>query len=285
MNNILVTGHKGYIGSHLYKKLIAMGHKVDGLDIKDGKDIVYCLPNKSYDFVFHMAALPSVSFSMENPSYTLRNNVFATSVLLEWAKKKKVKCVIFSSSAAVLGDNGSPNSPYGLHKMMCEMECSLYTRIYGLDTVCLRYFNVYSEDQKYGGAYSSVISAWMEMLRCDKPLRVDGDGQQTRDFIHVDDVVGANIFTMNIAERGLKWNGGILNVGSGTEVSIEYVKNIVNKYNGDVDWLSSPSRKGDIKNSVANIEELTKLGWFPSVSIEDGLKRCFEKKRSYSLLG
>ena len=173
MINILVTGYKGYIGNHLYKNLKGLGYKVDGIDLKDGEDIIYCLPNKNYDYVFHLAALPSVSYSVKNPSYTMRSNVLSTSVLLEWALSHNVKCVVFSSSAAVLGDGLGPKSPYGLHKKVSEMECKLYSDLYGLSTVCLRYFNVYSEDQKYGGAYSSVISAWMEMVRRGKPLRME----------------------------------------------------------------------------------------------------------------
>ena len=155
---ILVTGHRGYIGSCLYKRLTEMNHDVVGVDLKDGNDILHCLPNENFDYVFHLAALPRVGFSVENPSYTLKQNVFATSTLLEWAKTNKVKRVIFSSSSAVTGNGEGPTSPYGLHKLMCELECQLYSRLYHLDTVCLRYFNVYSENQEYGGSYSTALS-------------------------------------------------------------------------------------------------------------------------------
>ena len=149
---VLVTGHKGYIGSRLYKDLKRLGHDVSGIDLKDGVDILYCLPDESFDYVFHLAAMPKVSFCMTNPAYTMRQNVFVTSTLLEWAKDHDVKRVIFSSSAAVYGNvDGFPSSPYGLHKLMSEMECRLFSKLYGLDTVCLRYFNVYSEDQPFGG--------------------------------------------------------------------------------------------------------------------------------------
>ena len=206
---ILVTGHKGYIGSRLYNKLREMNHTVTGLDLKDGNDVLHCLPDDQYDYVFHLAALPRIEFSVENPSYTLKQNVFVTATLLEWAKKKKVKRVIFSSSAAVTGNGNGPTSPYGLHKRMSEMECKLYTDLYGLDTVCLRYFNVYSEDQVYGGSYSTALSTWMEMIRTGGELRLDGTGEQTRDFIHVDDIVMANIFCMLHSDP---LNGSCLNV-------------------------------------------------------------------------
>ena len=272
---ILVTGHKGYIGSHLYKDLINLGHKVKGIDLKDGDDILHCLPNQEFDYVFHLAAIPRVEYSVENPSYTLKQNVFATSVLLQWAVKQNVKRVIFSSSSAVLGDGGgTPKSPYGLQKLMSEMECKLFSELYGIDTVCLRYFNAYSEDQEFGGAYSTAICAWMEMIRQGKPLRLDGDGEQTRDLVHVADIVNANIFCM----QSSKWFGGkCLNVGSGTSVSMNYIKNIINKHH-DVEWESSPQRRGDVRHTLADIRELQKMGWEPEIPIDQGLDRCFNRR-------
>jgi len=272
---ILVTGHKGYIGSKLFNKLKQLNFEVVGIDLKDGHDVLDCLPkNKNFDYVFHLAALPSVEFSVLNPSYTLKHNVLVTSKLLEWCKENKVKRFIFSSSSAVYGNGDGPKSPYGLHKLMSEMECQLYSNLYGLDTVCLRYFNLYSEDQKYGGAYSTAISAWMEMIKNNKPLRIDGDGEQTRDFIHVNDVVEANIFCMNYSN---KFNGDFYDIGSGKSISINYIKNYINMYN-DVKWQQSPERTGDVKHTTANISKIMKLGWSPKVDIEDGLKLCFQKR-------
>tara|TARA_R110000824_G_scaffold28264_11_gene95223 strand:- start:4490 stop:5323 length:834 start_codon:yes stop_codon:yes gene_type:complete len=276
MTNILVTGHKGYIGKHLYRELKRLFHEVDGIDLKDGKDIIHCLPKKSYDYVFHLAALPSVPYSIESPSYTLRNNVLGTSVLLEWAKNHEVKCVIFSSSAAVIGDKDGPKSPYGLHKLMCEMECKLYSKLYSLNTVSLRYFNVYSEDQVYGGPYSSVISAWMEMSRRGNSLKIYGEGDQTRDMIYIKDVIGANIFCMRAHKSGNRlWKGESLNVGTGIGVSINYIKKNVDKHISDLKWSYMPPRVGDIKHSTADITTLQDLGWKPKVSIEEGIEKCF----------
>tara|TARA_R110000796_G_scaffold89145_2_gene192601 strand:- start:4401 stop:5225 length:825 start_codon:yes stop_codon:yes gene_type:complete len=271
-NRILVTGYKGYIGSHLYAKLKEMGHRVRGIDLKEGDDIKHSLPSEEFDYVFHMAALPSVQYSVENPSYTLLQNVYATSVLLQWAKEHNVRRVIFSSSAAAIGEDGNLTSPYGMHKKMSEMECRLYSQLYGLDTVCLRYFNVYSEDQEYGGAYSTVISAWMHMIEHGNPLRIDGDGEQTRDFIHVDDIVGSNIFCMN-HENDL--NGRILNVASGKSVSLKYIKSFIDSKNENVEWSVVPSRDGDIKHSSSDITDILNLGWNPTILIEDGLNKCF----------
>jgi nucleoside-diphosphate-sugar epimerase len=271
---VLVTGHKGYIGSHLYKDLINLGHDVTGIDIKENKNIDGCLPSSDFDFVFHLAAIPSVQFSTENPSYTLRNNVYCTSILLEWSKSHSVKRFIFSSSAAAK----DPSSPYGLQKRMSEMECKLFSQVYGLDTVCLRYYNVYSEDQKYGGAYSTAISAWMEMLRAGSPLRIDGDGEQTRDFVHVKDVVDANIFVMqNKNDSDESLSGKILDVGTGIRTSLNKIKKFINETH-KTEWIYSKERIGDIKHSVAETEEIKKIiGWCPSISIEEGLTRCFKK--------
>ena len=129
-----------------------------------------CLPNRDdIEYVFHLAALPRVEFSVLRPSWSLRQNVLATSVLLEWASNNNVKRFIFSSSSACVGSGNGPTSPYGLQKLMSEMECKLYSELYGLDTVCLRYFNAYSEDQPYGGAYTTAIASWKEKIRQSKP--------------------------------------------------------------------------------------------------------------------
>lgn len=272
---ILVTGYRGYIGGHIYKKLLEMGHQVSGIDLKDGADLAYCLPDEEYDFVFHLSAMPRVEYSILNPSYTLRQNVLTTSVLLEWAKTHKVKRVIFSSSSAVVGDGNEPNSPYGLQKLMSEMECKLYSKLYKLDTVCLRYFNVYSEDQEYGGAYSTVIAAWKEMMRQQKPLRVDGDGNQSRDFIHVEDVVDVNIFCMNYENR---FEGCYFDVGTGKSVSINYIKDFIIQRH-QIDWENAPYRHGDVKHTLANTTKLKDLNWNAKISIDEGLKRCFGEKK------
>ena len=270
---VLVTGHKGYIGSHIFSELQRLRHNVRGIDIKDGEDILHCLPDEDFDYVFHLAAQPRVEFSVHHPSYTMKQNVLVTSTLLEWAKNHNVKRVIFSSSSAVNGDgDGVPKSPYGLHKLMSEMECRLFSQLYRLDTVCLRYFNAYSEDQNFGGSYSTAICAWMEMIRQGKPLRMDGDGAQTRDLVHVDDIILANIHAM----QSTSWFGGkSYNVGSGTSVSMNYIRNFINERH-DVKWDNAPERKGDVKHTLADISETRlELDFEPLISIEEGLSRCF----------
>tara|TARA_R110002020_G_scaffold90434_2_gene220177 strand:- start:3688 stop:4521 length:834 start_codon:yes stop_codon:yes gene_type:complete len=274
---ILVTGHKGYIGSHLYRALDDGTNVAHGIDLKEGQDIIHNLPDSSYDVVFHMAALPRVGFSVENPSYTFRHNVYATSVLLEWAKNHNVKRVIFSSSSAVYGDNGDgPASPYGLHKLLAEKECKLYSKIYGLDTVCLRYFNVYSEDQEYGGAYSTVISAWLEMVRSGQSLRLDGDGTQSRDFIHVNDIVSANIFCME-HEANLK--GKSYDVGTGQVFSLNEIRRLILSQR-DVKFINGDKRQGDVKHTAMTDDRLAHLGWEPKCNFRDDIISYFKEKNN-----
>ena len=270
---VLVTGYKGYIGGAFYNKIKRTHHDVFGIDLKDGENIIDCLPKTEFDYVFHFAALPRVGYSVKNPSYCFKQNAYATSVLLEWAKNRNVKRVIFSSSSAVVGDSSGPNSPYGLHKLISEEECRLYSKIYDLDTVCLRYFNVFSENQNYGGSYSTVVCAWMEMIKKQLPLRIDGDGTQTRDYIHVDDIVDANMFCMNYKND---FNGDFYDVGTGNSISLNDIKKIVSKYH-DASWQYAPERKGDVKHTSSNINKLKKLGWCSKINSLDRIENIFKE--------
>ncbi len=269
---ILITGHKGYIGSKLFTKLNNGANIVHGIDLKDGKDVIKDLPDADYDYVFHLAAFPSVQQSVEQPSNTFRNNAYATSVLLEWAKNHNVRRIIFSSSAAAIG----LQSPYGLQKYISELECELYCQLYKLDAVSLRYHNVYSEDQQYGGAYSTVISSWMHMIQEKKPLRIDGDGEQTRDFVHADDIVAANIFCMNYKNN---FKGDVFDVASGVSHSLNEIRQFIDLTN-KVEWDIYPARKGDIKHSHSQISGLLSIGWKPTISMKEGLERCFKKEKT-----
>lgn len=271
---VLVTGHLGYIGNKAYHRLLGLGHEVVGIDVKDGKDVRTHLPDETFDYVLHFAASPSVQFSVDNPSETLNNNVYSTSVLLEWAKNHGVKRLVFSSSAATLGTgNGIPTSPYGLQKLLSEKECALYSRLYGLDTVCLRYFNVFSSDQPFGGAYSTAICAWKHMLEAGKPLRLDGSGDQTRDFIHVDDIVNANLHFM-LHDEDL--SGSVIEIGTGSSISLLQIKEIIDSIYPNTSWEFADTRVGDIKHSVANTEKSWNLKWLPKVNPMEAIKELFE---------
>ena len=268
---ILVTGHRGYIGSRVYETLQQLGHRVLGIDLKEGTEVLHTLPDTGITTVFHLAAFPSVAYSVANPSYTLMHNVLGTSRLLEWSKKHNVERFIFSSSAAVYGNDGKLGSPYALHKLMSEKECKLYSDLYDMDTVCLRYFNVYSEDQEYGGPYSTVFAAWMEALRNNTPPTLEGDGSQTRDFIYLDDIVDANIFCMNY---GNNFNGETYDIASGKTISLESIKKYIDsRYN--VTWNHAPERMGDIKHVSPDCNKMKNLGWHAKTPIEQGLEKCF----------
>tara|TARA_Y100000004_G_scaffold156890_1_gene182245 strand:- start:664 stop:1521 length:858 start_codon:yes stop_codon:yes gene_type:complete len=280
MARCLVTGHKGYIGSKLFKKLNKLGHDVCGIDIasdhiSENLDIRWHLFDHEKNFnhlkfkpeyIFHLAAKPSVQWSVENPSDSLAHNVLGSSRVLEYAKLVGAKRVIFASSAAA----NEATSPYGAHKRMTELECKVYSSLYDVDTVSLRYFNVYSEDQEYGGSYSTVISAWMEKIRQNAPLRIDGDGTQSRDFVHVDDIVSANIHCMNHKN---KFNGQVYDVGTGHAHSLNDIKKYFDNI-FDVIWDVQPPRLGDVKNSRADTSGLDSIGWCAEINLKTGLRRC-----------
>tara|TARA_R110000824_G_scaffold43928_5_gene128196 strand:- start:9812 stop:10660 length:849 start_codon:yes stop_codon:yes gene_type:complete len=277
----LVTGHKGYIGSALFKKLQNLGYNVRGIDLKEGKDILKNLAEyESFnpDYIFHLAAFPRVQFSVENPSYTLEQNVLGTSRILEFAHKVKAKRVIFSSSSAVYGDDGGPSSPYGLHKLMSESECKLYSELYGVDTVCLRYFNVYSKNQPTDGSYSTVIAAWSENLKNGSPLRIDGTGEQRRDFIHLDDIVDANIFCMKYKNS---FTGNFFDVGIGENYSLNFIKKfLIREMTSDIEFYTAPPRPGDTKETLAMPQSLIEIGWKAKINFKDGLVRCFKGEKN-----
>ena len=179
MAKCLVTGHKGYIGSRLTERLEELGHEVRGIDLQDGEDILDGL-NHFIEFrpeyIFHLACIPRVAYSVEQPVLTMINNVIATSIVLDFANKMKVKRVIYSGSSSVVGNGDGPASPYGLQKLVSELESKLYTSLYGLDTVTLRYFNVYSPCQKAEGPYATAVANFMQFIRDGKNPFITGDG-------------------------------------------------------------------------------------------------------------
>jgi|TARA_R110000824_G_scaffold5923_6_gene27093 UDP-glucose 4-epimerase len=272
----LVTGCEGYIGSRLYAKLCELGHDVRGMDIKNEEEDILCDLDLYEDFapeyIFHLAALPRVEYSVLNPVETFEVNALGTTKLLHFAKKIKAKRFIFSSSSIVYGGEDGLNCPYAVHKITSEMECELYSKIYGLDTISLRYFNVYSEDQPIEGPYSTIVAVWMDKLRNGEKLLIEGDGEQKRDFVHVDDIVDANIFAMNHKKP---FGGSRVDVGTGTSYSINYIKNYIEKIHSDAEFVSAVGRKNDVKETLANVKALETIGWSSNINFDEGLKKCF----------
>jgi UDP-glucose 4-epimerase len=287
MAKCLVTGHKGYIGSRLYKKLKELGHEVMGIDLKEEvphniiKDMAEGSDGEFHphyynfqpEYIFHMACWPRVGFSIEDPVSTMKNNVIAGTVLLNFAKKcKSVKRVIYSSSSSVVGNGNGPTNPYALHKLTTEMEMGIYSLIYGLDTVSLRYFNVYSEDQKASGPYATAVAHWIHSLKNGIKPYITGDGEQRRDMVHVEDVVAANIFAMNY-EKDFK--GQAYDVGTGDNISLNEIKKIIqNKHDVEFDYVDP--RPGKVMMTRARTFPLRYIGWSTKISIEEGIKRCFD---------
>ena len=287
MARCLVTGHRGYIGSALYKKLKELGHEVQGIDFFEGHDILNDFKEYSdgsgrfhphyYDFkpeyIFHLACIPRVAYSVEQPAITMKNNVLATTYVLNFAKKIGAKRVVYSSSSSVVGNGQGPASPYGLQKLISEMECKLYSNLYGLDTVSLRYFNVYSPDQEADGPYTTAIANWMQHIKSNKNPFITGDGEQRRDMSHLDDVVLANIFAM---EHKKRFDGKNFDVGTGSNISLNEIRNIVLDYFPNVKFDYVEERKGDVLYTQANILPLTELGWSPKINIIEGISECFK---------
>tara|TARA_R110000824_G_scaffold8338_2_gene37689 strand:+ start:4555 stop:5445 length:891 start_codon:yes stop_codon:yes gene_type:complete len=289
MARCLVTGHRGYIGSRLYKRLQELGHEVQGIDLVEEHDInkdlrEYNEPMKGQfhphyfnfkpEYIFHLACIPRVAYSVEEPVATMENNVLCTSNVLNFARKVGAKRVVYSGSSSVNGNGNGPTSPYGLQKLVSELECKLYSELYGVDTVSLRYFNVYSEDQQATGPYATAISNFMQYIRDNKNPFISGDGSQRRDMLYVHDAVAANVFAMNYEGS---FDGQNYDVGTGTNISLNEVKEIVHEHFPEVVFDYVEERKGDVHITCAETSPLMELGWRTEVSVQKGINNCYKK--------
>lgn len=290
---ILVTGGAGFIGSHLVDAIIADNtvRVIDDLstgshshipekiqfcnaDIQDEAALGQAMSD--VDIVFHQAALVSVEQSIAEPTRSHAINVTATQSLLEHARRENAR-VVYASSAAIYGtprtvpiaesDPKKPESPYGLGKLTADHYCQLYASLYDVEAVSLRYFNVYGPRQP-GGQYSGVIESFLGQALAGEPITVHGDGTQTRDFVHVDDVVRANL-----AAATTEHTGQAFNIATGDSISIRGLADLIQTV---VDTSSTIThtdpRPGDIPQSRADISKAQeKLGYKPSISLQDGL--------------
>jgi len=300
-SRVLVTGGGGFIGSHLVDRLLGEGFEVvvlddfssgrvenlkhhfgrDGFvfvrgDVRD-RDVVGRVV-EGVDVVFHLAALVSVPVSVEDPVLVEDVNVGGTLNVLKACVDAGVKRFVFAGSCAVYGEGCGvprceddvldPISPYGVSKLAGEFYCRVFYRVYGLETVVLRYFNVYGPRQVYG-PYSGVISIFISRLLEGKPPVIFGDGSQVRDFVYVKDVVEANFLAM-FSKNAV---GGVFNVGSGRCTSINELAGLLIELMGvDVEPVYSDPRPGDIRYSCADIGRARKvLGFEPRVDLRDGL--------------
>ena len=292
MSKCLVTGHLGYIGSRVFEALVKQGHDVRGIDLKQSKyngDILEDLGHihtsqiglasvsgeyRDFkpEFIFHLAAIPRVPYSVEFPVEVLENNITSTLRVLEYARLSGAKRVIYSSSSSVVGNGNGPTSPYGASKLIPEILCKNYSDVYGVDTVSLRYFNVYSKDQEVDGPYATAIANFMHAVRQGHNPFITGDGEQRRDMLHVTDAVSANLFCMS---HDLDFNGQSFDVATGSNISLNEVKEIINKYHPEVVFNYVGERTGDVRVTKADTEPLKKLGWTTRVGIKSGIEECF----------
>ena len=241
--------------------------------LRDTRDKTTRFTDFAPEYIFHLACIPRVAYSIEYPVETMENNILAGSIMLDFARRVGAKRVIYSSSSSVEGNGDGPTSPYGLQKLVTEMECKLYADLYGVDTVGLRYFNVYSEDQTVEGPYATAVANWMQYIREDKKPFITGVGEQRRDMLYVHDAVAANIFCMN---QGENFQGAHYDVGTGENISLNEMKEMVWKHHPKVKFEYKPERSGDVYYTKANTQPLADLGWKVKVNLQEGLNRCFE---------
>jgi len=296
MSKYLVTGGAGFIGTNLVKQLLSEGHQVVVLDnyaagkkderLQSGAEYIegdirdeVALDKacQGVDGIFHLAALPRVTFSVANPELTHDVNVNGTLKVLLATRKNKIKRLVFSSSSSTYGGQEQklliedetikkPISPYALHKLIGEHYCRLFSELYGLETVSLVYFNVYGPYFDPDGAYALVVGRFLKQIKNGEPMTVCGDGEYFRDYTHVDDVVRANIMAMTNGEVG---KGEVINIGCGQPRTVNELVKIMG---GDSVFI--PPRPGDPRFSGADNKKAKKLlGWEPTISLEEGIKR------------
>jgi len=296
---VLITGGAGFIGSHLADALVEHNDVIvldnlstgkrenvpDGAtfvegDVRDA-DVVADVSD-GVDLIFHKAAVVSVERSIDEPAFSHEVNFDGTLTLLEAARRVDAR-VVFASSAAIYGDPDTfpitesdpvdPQSPYGIDKCAADQYLRAYHDLYGLETVALRYFNAYGPRQT-ASDYSGVISIFGEQARAGEPITVNGDGTQTRDFVHVSDVVTANLLAATTEHVGTAYN-----IGTGGETSIRSLAETIQATVGtDSPIVHGDPRPGDIQRSRADITTAReRLGYEPSVPLEKGLATLFDQ--------
>ncbi|HUD00106.1 MAG TPA: SDR family oxidoreductase [Candidatus Polarisedimenticolaceae bacterium] len=301
----LITGGAGFIGSHLVKHVLIGGGSVrvvdnlstgsaerleqirDSVEVLTGDladDSVAAEAVKEINYVLHQAAVPSVQRSIVDPVGTNRANVTATLNLLENSRRAGVRRFVYAASSSAYGDTevlpkreempANPLSPYALQKWVGERYCKLYYELYGLETVCLRYFNVFGPGQDPYSEYSAVIPKFITKLLAEEPITVYGDGEQSRDFTYIDNVIEANL----LALRAPNAPGEVCNIGYGQRVSLnELIRILEGLLEVRAQVTYAPPKPGDVRHSLADISKAARiLGYVPKAEIKEGLRRTVE---------
>ena len=288
----IVTGGCGFIGTHLVNRLVNLGHEVIVLDrVKPNEPnpkVKYYLQDLSEQYskyihlfesvnnVFHLASEVSIPYCVDKPNESMANNVLSTMNILECSRIHNVDKFVFSSTSAVYGNTMFIPSyesnkvqclnTYSISKYTGEQLCKMYYDLYGLKTVIFRYFNVYGEGQHKTGQYAPVMSIFKKQKNDKKPLTVVEPGYQTRDFIHVSDVVYANILA---SQKELDVYGEVFNVGTGEGTEIQKIADLISDYQTTI-----PKRPGEVLHSRANIDKIKeKLGWTFKVNVINWIKK------------
>lgn len=288
---VLVTGGAGFIGSHVVDALVTRGDEVICVDDKSApqNDQFYWneaatniaadirnLHESVYhgvDVVFHLAARSRIQPTINNPIECFSVNVIGTQHVLEMSRRAGVKRVVYSASSSYYGHASKPPfiehapkgcaTPYSLSKWQGEEICDLYTKLYGLSTVSLRYFNVYGPREPLKGEYAPVMGLFKRQMEAGQPMTIVGDGEQRRDFTHITDVVRANF----LAAEKISVTGPI-NIGTGKNYSINELARMIGS-----DWIHVPERVGETRETLANnVRAREELGWSPKVNLEDYLR-------------
>ena len=299
MSKVIVTGGAGFIGSHVVDALIEAGHDVTIIDSlvfgkkefinkkatfykKDIRDYAslkkIC---KGAEAIFHLAADPRLPVSIQDPLLTHEVNVTGTLNVLWAAKENKVGKVIFSSSCTAYGQvkppfkEGQPTnpvSPYGLHKLIGEKYCALFYQLYGVESVCLRYFNVFGPRKLATGSYPMVIPVFLDQRARNQPMTIVGDGKATRDYVHVSDVARANV----LAWQSKVCDGSPINIGSGKQASVNEIARLIGGATVHI-----PPRLGEMVAAAADNSKARRLlGWKPKISLQQGLEQL---KNEYNI--
>jgi nucleoside-diphosphate-sugar epimerase len=302
MQKYLVTGGAGFIGSNICRRLVAEGcfvrvvdnlltgkrsnlasvaDQIDFLEADMGDPEVARAVMKDIEVVLHQGALPSVPRSVDDPAATHQHCVDATFTLLLAARDAHVKRFVYAASSAAYGDTPvlpkvetmapNPLSPYAVGKLVGEYYCSVFSKVFGLETIALRYFNVFGPHQDPASQYAAAIPAFVTAILQDRPPTIYGDGEQSRDFTYIDNVVQANL----LAARAPRTGGEVVNIACGEAVTVNAIIGMINELLGKhVQPVYAPARAGDVKHSLADITAARKLiGFEPVVFFREGLEK------------